>query len=342
MTVRSSGLSVIYHTAVSELSKASSPLVWNGKFRIDCPFCDGGTSKEANTMQLVILPKRPEYPQDHSNGVFFKCYRASCAEQGFVCLDTSITDIVFTEHQKARSATTGGQYTKPLHNIPPEMIKELQSVYPALDKDVLRSCGVKLTQEYECEVDTLYIPLYPYKSSMTVGGYHLRSAWPGYNKITEWDPTSSLHAHRGAWFSSKLAEYKLYKDVLRAEYGQTAPNNIVVVVEDALSALVTARWLPTYALLGATLSNAAAAASFHQADLVLLWTDPDLWDIRPGTSRAPVLDLVTRLSSYCPVVPRKLPCDPKYLTEEAILEYFAEDIEGAIFGESVEKNWEIF
>lgn len=333
-------IKILYHYAVSELSNKNSQLLQAGRTRMLCPFCKGGTSKDLNTLQLFIIAGtgNAKSTKDFSNGVFFKCYRASCAKTGFIALDESIQDIVLPSLSDAKIYHNKGIYTKALKTIPPKMIADAQALYPALEYNVMRACGVKLTEENECTVETLHIPLHPYKSAMTTGGYHLRSLWPGYDKRVEWDPGFSLNAHRGSWFSSRLEEEKLFKDSYHRVYGNKAPISPVIVVEDALSALVTARWMPTYALLGATLSSQAAASTFAQVNLILLWVDPDLWEVRPGTRHAPIVDLVARLSSYCPVVPRKLQSDPKYLDKDEILTYINEDITGAINTDPVYEN----
>lgn len=335
--VSSEELSAVYHEAVKFASDSGSELSTLMRVRMVCPWCNGGTNNEGKTLTLYRIPVSDKYK--HSDGVFFKCWRASCGRRGFVGFDATVRDFIIPTEQEERGCLPEKAiYDKPTKALSKEDVKDFQLMYPAITFDALRYHSVLETCQKEYGAGTVVMPLYPYRSnsnSRQPGGYHLRSMWPGCPKETKWNSFFTVDAHKGSWFDCLTKETTDWRANFFKSLSEFEIKNVCVVVEDALSGIVVSQYLPTYCLLGATMSSAHLLNGFKDFDAILLWTDPDLWDARPGTNRIPVVDLIKRFSLAAPVVPRKLPMDPKYLTAEQINSYILEDVDSIIYGDSM-------
>ena len=278
--------------------------------RLDCPFCNGGKNKEKKTFGVY----RVEDNTKHSDGYFYKCFRASCTgSSGFMGINTSDSDTVFADANMVKDEVKppnyqGFHYPGRTTTITNVWMEGLQGAYPQLTLDAMCQCGVKLLDEEH--FDNLVVPLNTSRHGFEAGGYHIRSMWPGGQKRTYWAPHMQKRGS-GAWFTPRTQASRNFEQ--EASLYRTEQCQVVAVVEDALSALVLGNYAPTYCLLGTGLGGAALVDITQNVDAVLLYLDPDTWERVPGQRYPTIITVINKLLPRVLVIPRKLDQDPKYL-----------------------------
>lgn len=279
--------------------------------RMTCPFCKGGKNEERNTFGVY----RVEDTTKHKDGYFFKCYRASCTDSnGFLAIGSK-HDSIFVNPTSIRDDVkpanfAGFHYPNPTTTLDEVWMEGLGGMYPLLSRDVMYQMGVKLIDEAPYE--ELVVPLNTSKRGFEAGGYTIRNMWPGGDKRTYWAPHMQKRGS-GAWFCPRTNESNNFEESVSVY--RTEACSVVTVVEDALSALVVGRYAPTYCLLGTHLGGAALVDLTQGIDAVLLYLDPDTWDVVPGQRFPAIISIINKLAPRVTVIPRMLDRDPKYLDD---------------------------
>lgn len=268
---------------------------------MECPLCNGGHGNDKGKNTLGVYRVR----RDDLNGIFYRCYRATCSFNGYIASDTN-NDL--SHKRQSPPVVTSGNYTGQTFNLDATAQAYCNEMFPALGEQMFK---MHLTAHTDDDYPVV-IPLYcDYKDNVVKRGYHLRNLRAGGRKYTEWD--------QGASILPKLAWYR------KPAYVSPMKEKVGIVVEDAISALVCSHMTPT----GAMLNTYCPPKATSELDIVILWPDPDLWDPFLENGELPVMSMLSRLESQNVVI-RKLPSDPKYLTPEELVDYYNEDLKNGL------------
>ena len=229
-------------------------------------------------------------------GIFYRCFRVSCKESGFIPSPTYSSKVYASPKRKF----TPKQFTWDTVSLPPQLEDMLYEKY-TITKDEIKVNGIK----YAPEIDSLVLPIF---NSV---GYECGIATKVVNRNTD---------------RPKVVNY-FFNDYSRLHYPQReqstdnsrcskrgAPSKRLVVVEDILSSIRVNRYGTAVSLLGTNMTNAQAKELSEINREMIIALDPDATNVAIRMKRMYGL-------SFRNIKVVHLSCDPKdYDTDEQLIE----------------------
>jgi hypothetical protein len=218
-------------------------LLVNGQSRIVCPFCN---AKHETSLSLVRFP----------TGVFYKCWRVSCGEKGFIPSLPNYTTTIVPGEDKARP------YLGRSEPLPQSISDWIFNSY-----EIHKNDQEAHNMRFDPDRRRLLIPVY------TVTGYN-------YGLVAKKVPDSP-------WSGPKVSNYfddgihRLHfpfggKAISQFSNGVSRDRKEIYIVEDVLSAIkLDSMLLPSVALLGTWLNSKHAVMLRNLGEYLYIVLDPD-------------------------------------------------------------------
>lgn len=221
---------------ISSAAKDLQPLT---STYIDCPFCEGGMSKDKKTLGVTL---------SENYDVLFYCFRVGCQARG--CLRTNRDHPTTLERPPTPALRIDPVYTKELRPFTEKELRDFVDRYSITPASTWR-VAKEVHWAYE-----IYMPLCGPKGQ--TWGYALKSSDTKANYFT----TKEGAEHR-VHFSSSIVRN----------------NGCLLIVEDVISARAMDPFAPTMALLGTTIKDKAIRMLIHWGiKEIALFLDPDTWE----------------------------------------------------------------
>lgn len=243
--------------------------------RILCPFCQATHEKSLSISRL------PE-------GLFYRCFRVSCKEGGFIPSPTFSSKSYISFKKKF----VPKEFKWDTIKLPPQLEDMLYEKY-TITKDEIRINGIK----YAPEIDSLVMPIF---NKM---GYECGVATKVVNRDTS---------------RPKVVNY-FFNDYSRLHYPQQGSRGrkqeeAIVIVEDILSSIRVNRYATAVSLLGTHMTPMQAKELAGINKNIIIALDPDATDKAIGMKRSYGL----AFNSFKVV---HLSCDPKdYYHDKKLIE----------------------
>lgn len=178
------------------------------------------------------------------DGIIYNCYRAKCGKAGFIPSRGSSLDYVVPHKEKE---FVPRPYEYKLEKLDENQIRFFRSSFSLVDKEI-RDNGIKYSPEHS----RYYFPLFNRR------GYDVGGIARSYKKASPKSLTYWTH------------------DGPRLHYPRTETNSeTCVLVEDIVSGIRVARFLPAIVLLGTSLNKQQVAAIATDYKNVICALDPD-------------------------------------------------------------------